>query len=271
MNAIKNTPVVELKGYPFKLYLKNEMVQPTGTHKDRESEIIIEDIKKKNLHSCGCASTGNAAISLSAFAKASKIKCKIYMPSSTTEEKLGLIRKNDAELIKIDADYGKVVDISNKEMKNIYNANPGFCKIRPDGDKQIGMEIAELEPTIVICPTNNGTHLAGVWSGLKEKNKKPRMIAAIAKKSGLATSIAGFYQKDKIILEKALNESNGKIIDLCDDEIEAAIKELHDNGVFCEPASAATLAAMKKMNLRENDIVVLTITGADKKHRKLQH
>jgi len=273
MKSIKNTPVIELKGYNFRLYLKNEMVQPTGTHKDRETEVIINDIRAKGFHACGCASTGNAAISLSAFAKANNIKCTVFVPKSTSDEILKMIQANSAEIIKIDADYGRVVDISNEKMKGIYNANPGVCKIRPQGDECIGEEIADLNPTIVICPVNNGTHLAGVWHGLKKKKRHPRMIAAIAPGSKLAKSISGFHQKDKKILDAAIHESRGRIIELNDEEIKTAARELYKKGIYCEPSSATTLAALKKLILdkdcNKNDVAVCVITGDCKRFPKL--
>ena len=65
--------------YKKNIWLKLEILNPTGSHKDRESLKLIKEAKKKNFKSIGCASTGNLAISLSFFAKIYKIKSIIWL------------------------------------------------------------------------------------------------------------------------------------------------------------------------------------------------
>jgi len=268
---MKNTPLVKLKNYE-NIYIKLETVQPTGSHKDRESEKVLDDAISKGYREIGCTSTGNAAISLSAYALSAGLKCHIYIPNKISIEKLNLIKAFSPVLHKLDSNYSEAVKISNKIMKKngIYNANAGSCEPRIEGNKSIGHELAELNPSVVLCPTNNGTHIIGVWQGLMEKGVKCKMIAAICKKTDIATSIAGFAKNEGKKLDECIIKSKGKIVNITDEEIKTAMKILAQNNIYCEPASAASLAAAKKLKL-ENDKekIICTITGSGIKYPKL--
>lgn len=93
------------------------------------------------------------------------------------------------------------------------------------------------------------------------KKAKPKMVAAVAKRSRVMDSIAGYHRFDGRELDRTVSDSGGEVVDVDDGEVSRATRELTMEGVFCEPAAAASLAAFKKLGVR-GSTVVLVITGS---------
>lgn len=274
--TLKQTPLIKLeklsKLHHVEIYGKIEAVNPTGSHKDRESREIVAEALKKGYTGVGCASTGNAAISVSAYAYMSGLECDIYVSKSISREKTTLIKMFKPKMHVVDGDYTKAIEVSNREIgeKGLYNANPGRCEAKLRGNAEIGREIAgKLSPTHVICPTNNGTHITGVWMGLKEAGEKPFMVAATAEHSLIADSIYGFHKVEGKAFLEAMKASEGKVVDVSDSEIVEALRLLYREGVVAEPAAAASVAAIQHLSFDSDDVLCCTITGSGMKFPKL--
>ncbi|MEM4649688.1 MAG: PLP-dependent lyase/thiolase, partial [Candidatus Bathyarchaeia archaeon] len=91
-----NTPLIKLekesKEFGCKIYAKLELVNPTGSHKDRESVMVILNMKKKGYNKLACASSGNAAVSFSAYAYMVGFEAHIFIGSDIPNEKINLIK-----------------------------------------------------------------------------------------------------------------------------------------------------------------------------------
>lgn len=266
--SVGRTPLVRLanvsKACGFEVFGKLETTNPTGSHKDRESVEILRDAHAKGFQVVGCASTGNAAISLSAFCRMARVECHIYVSENVSPEKLALIEAFGPHMHQVPGGYDQAVERSQIELseKNAYIANPGVCRAKIVGNSYIGREIAEaLQAQYVICPTNNGTHLAGVWKGLKDSGMKPIMVAAVSEKTSLADSIGGFHKLDAAELNQAIKESNGLIVNLRDHEIKDALLLLLSDGVIGEPSAAAGVAAARHLKAEPQTRICCTITG----------
>lgn len=263
-----NTPLVKLeresKKFNCKIYAKLELVNPTGSHKDRESVVVILDMKRKGFNSLACASSGNAAISFSAYAYMAGFKAHLFIGSDTPDEKIRLIEAFHPVIHKVEGDYLNAVKALKNFVKNkhIYNANAGACPERLIGNTYIGIEIAAIKPTVVICPTNNGTHFVGVGKGILSRGIKARMIAAIAPKTNIAHSIKGFYKLEEPKISELIDKTKGEIIEVSDSEIKEACISLAKQGIIAEPASAASIAALNHLTLTKNDKVCATITSS---------
>ena len=141
---MKNSPIIYSKYiskyYKKNIWLKLEILNPTGSHKDRESFWMIKDAKKKGFKSIGCASTGNLAISLAFFSKINKINCKIWLLKKKTNiATIALLKNLGAKIILSKSkNLKKLYDESNVIMKKrkIFNANPGnfSSKIKANTD-----------------------------------------------------------------------------------------------------------------------------------------
>jgi len=268
-----NTPLIKLKQeslqYNCPVYAKLELFNFTGTHKDRESAAVILDMKRKGYNKLACCSSGNAAISISAYAYIVGFQAHIFIGSDTPEEKIKLIELFKPKIHIIKGAFIDSFKASTKFIakKRVYNANAGSCQAKLIGNSYIGREIAkELKPTIVICPTNNGTLLVGVGMGLKKENVKAKLVAAIAPETKIAHSIKGFSRLEEPKLTQMIKESNGAIVKVSDEEIKQAMISLIKQGIIVEPAAAASIAALNHLNLKKKDKVCCVITGTGLKY-----
>lgn len=262
------TPLIHLDKISRRLnnsvFAKLESYNPTGSHKDRESQEMIKDILARKSSRAVIASTGNAAISLSALAPCEGIEVDVFLSKKIEKERLRLISAFSPRIHLVPGGYDKAYRESEgfAEKEGIYNANPGRNRFKIIGDSGIGREIVEQLgtrfPDYILVPSNNGTLIAGVWLG--SKHAKPRMIAAVAPNSRLMSSIAGYHRLDGQELERTVSESGGQVVPVTDSQAASALEDLRFEGVFCEPASAASLAALKKVGIR-GKTVVLVITG----------
>lgn len=270
------TPLTRLERlsdfFHLKVYGKIEAMNPTGSHKDRESIMVVSDAVRQGFSEVGCASTGNAAISVSAYSYVAGLRCDIYVSKNINSEKMALIEMFKPRVHVVNGEYSEAMKISNRDFEEmgIYNANPGRCVAKLRGNAEIGREIAQqISPDYVICPTNNGTHFAGVWMGLKEAGKNPCMVAATARNTEIADSIHGFHQIEGKAFHDALEESNGIVVDVSDNEIVQALRMLYKEGIVAEPAAAASVAAIQHLSCDKNDVLCCTITGSGLKFPKL--
>jgi threonine synthase len=271
------TPLIKLERASAELgldvYGKLECVCPTGSHKDRESLAMLEDASARGIDEIAIASTGNAAISLSALSPIYNIQCHVFISRGTSKERRMLIELFGAKLHLVDGGYREAVEECERFVAshNAYDANPGRSVKKLEGDSAIGIEISnqlDVDPEFVIVPTNNGTLLAGIWRGFERVGLKPKMVAATSPTTSLAESIAGYNRFDGEALDAALSESGGKVVELRDNEILLAMKKLFEEGVFCEPAAATSLAALYKLRSRAplHGPIVLLITGTALKY-----
>jgi threonine synthase len=251
------------------LYAKLELQNPTHSHKDRESRKIIEEMMARNKSEAVIASTGNAAISLSALGRTAGLKIHVFCSATISQERKELLELLKAELHLVKGGYHEAVEESEKfaTSEGIYLANPGNPAKRL-GDAEIGEEIVEAlgDDLSVVVPTNNGTLLSGIWEGVK-RSRNSNIVASVAKETKIAESIAGFHQLEGEHLKKVIQESHCEIIDVDDGGIQRALKSLATEGIFCEPASAATLASLEVLQAK-GKTVVLVITGSAFKFAK---
>jgi len=262
------TPLIHLDKISLNLdnyvFGKLESCNPTGSHKDRESRAVIKDVLARNSSRLVIASTGNAAISLSALAPCEKVSVDVFLSKSIEKERLRLISVFSPRIHLVPGGYDEAYRESESfaEKEEVYDANPGRNRFKSIGDSEIGREIVKQlgtkSPDYIVVPSNNGTLIAGVWMGSKQV--RPKMIAAVAPTSRLMSSIAGYHRLDRQEMERTISESEGQVVPVTDREAASALRDLRFDGVFCEPAAAASLAALKKLGIK-GKTVVLVITG----------
>lgn len=272
------TPLIKLgtisQEIGIDVYGKLEYTNPTGSHKDRESLNVLHDALLKGFREVAVASTGNAAVSLAANSIAYDLRCHVFVSDAISEEKAKLISSFGGELHEIRGGLKEAYLECVKfiDLQGVYDANPGRNVKKIEGDSAIGEEIVtqlDGKPRYVFVPTNNGTLLSGVWMGFKRTPVRPRMVAATAPTTAIADSIAGFNRLDGEALNVALSESDGIVVSTDDDEIIQSTLALMKEGIFCEPASATSLAALRRLRLEVPDIqgpIVLLITGTSLKY-----
>ena len=288
-----------------KLWLKNETQNPTHSFKDRESVLAVTKALQLGAKHVSCVSSGNAAVSLAAYAARSGLKCSVFMPATASKGKIYPCAAYGAKTLLINGIYEEIFELYIKALKglDIVESSSGHNRFRPEGDKTIAFEICEQfgwgSPKWIVDNVGNGTHLYGMWKGFKELRKldlieeTPRMVAvgpiagapvvkgfkegvalpeAVSGKS-IAEGLVGRWGYDAPPAIKALKESNGHAEYVSDIEIVEAMRLLARlEGIFAEPSGAACVAGLLKMArtgiVDKQEEIVCIITGSGLKDTK---
>ncbi|MCM8819490.1 MAG: threonine synthase [Candidatus Omnitrophica bacterium] len=293
-----NTPLIysfkisQLLGKNFKVYLKYEGLNPTGSFKDRGMTIAISKAKEENKKAVICASTGNTSASAAAYAARGNLGCIVIIPSgSIALGKLAQALIHGAEVIAIKGNFDTALEIVRKisseyPVQLVNSINP----YRIEGQKTAAFEICDTlgkSPHFHCLPVGNAGNITAYWKGFKEYysykkiNYLPKMLGFQAK--GAAPIVKGHPIKNPKTIAtaikignpaswkkaiEAINESSGLIDMISDKEIIYAYKFLAEDGIFVEPASAASVAGLLKLkkegyfkNLKDEIIITCTLTG----------
>ena len=263
------------------LYIKNEGLNPTGSFKDRGMTIGVSKALELGVKAVACASTGNTSASLAAYAAKAGIRCYVLIPSKKIAiGKLAQAILHGAKVISIKGNFDKALKIVREicSKHNIYLLN-SINPWRLEGQKTIGYEIAEQlnydVPDVIIVPVGNSGNIYAIWKGFKEFyeygiiDKLPRMIGIQAKGASPIVNAVKNNRNEIIPIEnpetiatairignpvnapralKAIKESKGYAEAVSDEEIIEAQKLLaRKEGIGVEPASAASIAGLKKL------------------------
>ena len=260
------------------LYFKLEGTNPTGSFKDRGMVMCIAKAIEKKASAIICASTGNTSASAAAFGSYFNLKTVIMVPKKgITSGKLAQTSLYGAKILAINDNFDKAlllaINLSKSTPITLVNSVNPF---RIEGQKTASFEIVDSlkkNPDMVCIPVGNAGNITAYWKGFKDYfkaskiSKLPQMHGFQAKNA--QTIASAIRIKNPASLKGALNasqESNGSITKVTDDEILHAYRLLaSQEGIFCEPASAASLAGLlnisKKIKLN-NKIIVCIITGS---------
>ena len=288
------TPLIEVKsiaeriGKGVKVYAKYDGLNPTGSFKDRGMTMAISKAKESGCEAVICASTGNTSASAAAYAKRGGMRAFVIIPDGyVAQGKLAQALVYGAEVLAIKGNFDKALDIV-RELSNKYpitlvnSVNP----YRLQGQKTAAFEIIENlgnAPDWLCIPMGNAGNISAYWMGFEEyfhanKSKQlPRMMGFQASGSAplvegktvsnpetIATAIriGNPVNKEKALLAK--ESSKGKFTSVTDLEIINAYKILgKEEGIFCEPASAASVAGLLKLkdDVPKNSTIVCVLTG----------
>jgi len=288
------TPLIEIKsisdriGKGVKVYAKYDGLNPTGSFKDRGMTMAISKAKESGCEAVICASTGNTSASAAAYAKRGGMRAFVVIPDGyVAQGKLAQALVYGAEILAIRGNFDKALDIV-RELSEKYpitlvnSVNP----FRLEGQKTAAFEIIENlgnAPDWLCIPMGNAGNISAYWMGFQEyfnanKSKQlPRMMGFQASGSAplvkgesirnpetIATAIriGNPVNKEKALLVK--ESSNGKFSSVTDLEIINAYKILgKEEGIFCEPASAASVAGLLKIKdeVPKNSTIVCVLTG----------
>ena len=291
-----NTPLIRLNNIPREIgkdvdiYVKYEGLNPTGSFKDRGMTMAVTKAVEEGSKAIICASTGNTSASAAAYAARAGITAFVLIPDGKIAlGKLAQAMMHGAVVIQIKGNFDDgmqlVKEVGKEAPVTIVNSINPF---RLQGQKTAAFEIIEeLEcaPDYHCLPVGNAGNISAHWMGYKEYqdhgivNSRPRMVGYQA--AGAAPFLRGGPVKEPETVATAIRignpqswdkawdtqkESNGWFDECSDEEILAAQKLLaRKEGVFCEPASAASLAgALRDIaggKIPEGSKIVCTLTG----------
>ncbi|MFC1514459.1 threonine synthase [Candidatus Omnitrophota bacterium] len=276
-----NTPLVpaphiaSLLGKGFEVYLKYEGLNPTGSFKDRGMTMAVSKAKEEGAKALICASTGNTSASASAYAVRANIKSIVLIPQGAIAlGKLAQALIHGAQVIPIkgnfDDTFRLVKEISEHYPVRLVNSINPF---RIEGQKTAAFEICDAlgaAPDFQIMPVGNAGNITAYWKGYKEYRRrgkiKPLPVMCGFQAKGAAPIVLGRPVKSPKTIATAIrignpaswkqavaarDESGGLIEAVSDKEIVKAYKLLSQSeGVFVEPASAASVAGLLQLKSR---------------------
>ena len=291
-----NTPLIRLNNIPREtgkdvdIYVKYEGLNLTGSFKDRGMTMAVTKAVEAGSRAVICASTGNTSASAAAYAARAGITAFVLIPEGKIAlGKLAQAMMHGAVVLQIRGNFDEgmqlVKDVGENTPVTIVNSINPF---RLQGQKTAAFEIVEeLEraPDYHCLPVGNAGNISAHWMGYSEYyehgivNQRPRMVGYQASGSApfmrgemvdnpetVATAIRIGHPQSWDKAWKVREESDGWFDECSDEEILAAQKLLTEKeGIFCEPASAASLAGalrdIKTGKIPEGSSIVCTLTG----------
>jgi threonine synthase len=288
------------------LLLKNETVNPTGSFKDRQISVGISKILETGTNELAVVSSGNVAASSASYAAMAGMKCRIFAPSNAPEEKLVQARMYGASFCRVNTlSSSKIFELvraaCSKRGWQLLSTAGLYNPYQVEGSKTIAYELYEQSvplPDWIIAPVGGGGLIGGLWRGFRDLmslGKCGRPPAIVGVQSELCSPLVNALEKeltpaevvanpvsvgdtvagaiaDDILFDAytalpAIRETGGLAVAVTDEEMLEAEKMLaHTAGLFAEPASAATVAALKKLRashaIGRDDSVCCIITGS---------
>ena len=252
------------------LLLKLESMNPTSSFKDRGMTVAVSKALEEGVEAVICASTGNTAASAATYAARAGVAAVILQPAGAVAlGKLAQARAVGAAVLEVRGGFDQALDVAIELGERgthalVNSLNPH----RLQGQKTVVFELAdelgEL-PDVVCLPYGGGGNTRALGLGFEELGAGlSRVIAAQAaeRSSTVASAIRIAEPAHREHAEKVVELAEGSVVTVSDDEILAAWRDLaHLEGVFCEPSSAAGLAALGKLTDVAGSRVVCIITG----------
>jgi threonine synthase len=279
------------------MLFKHEGENPTGSFKDRGMTVAMTQAKRLGARAVACASTGNTSASLAAYAAQAGIRAVVFIPAGKVATgKLAQTLAYGATALHVRGDFDAAMKLVREacDRLGIYLVN-SINPFRIEGQKTIVWELLQdLEwnaPDWIVVPAGNLGNTSAFGKALREAfdagwiTTMPRLasIQASGANPFYRSYREAFAKRHKITAETiasairigdpvshakavtAIQLTNGVVEEVTDDELMAAKREIDEMGIGCEPASATTLAGVKKLRaadiMREGERIVCVLTG----------
>ena len=288
-----NTRLYEREGILF----KHEGENPTGSFKDRGMTVAMTQAVRVGSRAVACASTGNTSASLAAYAAQARLRAIVFIPAGKVSSgKLAQTLAYGATCLQVRGDFDAAMELvrATSDRLGIYLVN-SINPFRIEGQKTIIWELLQdLEwraPDWIIVPAGNLGNTSAFGKALREA-KAAGWIERVPRLAAIQASGAnpfyqgfrsGFAKRQSVKAEtvasairigapvswdravEAIRTTNGVVEQVTDAELMAAKREIDEMGIGCEPASATTLAGLKKLRaagiIGPRETVVCVLTG----------
>jgi len=261
------------------VWLKIEGANPTGSFKDRGMTCAVSAAVREGAEAVICASTGNTAASAAAYAAKAGLTGAVIVPEGKIATgKLAQALMHGARVVALRGNFDQALrlvrEVVEKHPIALVNSVNAF---RLEGQKTAAFELLDdLQSLDLLCiPVGNAGNVTAYWKGFREADASPRLFGFQAE--GAAPLVEGrVVEKPETVASAirignparweeamaAMTESRGEIRAVSDDEILAAYRLLAAReGVFCEPASAASVAGLLKYGADGAERVACVLTG----------
>jgi threonine synthase len=280
------------------LKLKHQGNNPTGSFKDTGMTVAVTQALKLGMRVVACASTGNTAASLAAYAARARMACAILVPEGQiSDAKLAQALDYGAKVLEIEGNFDVCMRVIKDlaEQSSLYLVN-SINPFRIEGQKTVAFELAEqLEwnvPDHLVVPGGNLGNSSAFGKGFRElfghgfTLKQPRI--SVIQAEGAAPFARFAENSDTVFVNenhpqtlataikigapvswkkawRAVHETGGRVITVTEQEIADAKAMIGRDGIGCEPASATTVAGIRKLVadgvIKRDETVVAVLTG----------
>jgi threonine synthase len=271
------------------VWLKYEGANPTASFKDRGMTLAISKALEEGSKAVVCASTGNTSASAAAYAAKAGITCAVLVPKGKVAlGKMAGTLVHGARVLEVQGNFDESLELAQDLAANypvtlVNSVNP----YRLQGQKTLAFEVVDAlgrAPDLHFVPVGNAGNISSHWMGYSEYladgiiHEPPRLFGFQA--AGAAPIVTGAPVKDPQTIATAIRignpaswdmavaaakESEGDILAVTDREILAAYRKVAREGLFAEPASAASVAGLLQRSeagdLPKGATVVCVLTG----------
>jgi threonine synthase len=262
------------------VWLKLEGANPTGSFKDRGMTAAVSAAVREGARALVCASTGNTAASAAAYAARAGLRCAVIVPEGKIATgKLAQALMHGARVIALRGNFDEALrlvrELAERHPISLVNSVNEF---RIEGQKTAAFELVETlagDLDGLCIPVGNAGNITAYWRGFRELDVRPRMFGFQA--AGAAPLVQGAPVEHPETVASAIRignparweqamdamtSSGGRVAAVTDTQILAAYKLLAaGEGIFCEPASAASVAGLLAHGVRDCRRVVCVLTG----------
>jgi threonine synthase len=254
----------------IELYLKFEGANPTGSFKDRGMTLAVSKALQEGARAVICASTGNTAASAAAYAARAGLPAVVLQPEGAVASgKLAQSQALGAKVLAVRGSFDDALRASQElAARGDYALVNSVNEYRLEGQKTVAFEIVEelgRVPDIVALPYGGGGNTTAVFRGFRDAGEGlPRLLPSQAEHR--ATTLASAIRISEPVhadeVAEALEACGGGIVTVPDASVIVAWQELAAlEGLFCEPSSAAGLAALEQEPVEPGSVVVCIVTG----------
>jgi len=257
------------KRFALEVWLKWEGANPTGSFKDRGMAVAVSRAVERGVRTVVCASTGNTAASAAAYAARAGIEAVIVVVSGgAAGSKLAQVRAVGARIVEVDGTFtdafAHAEELAAGDGAVLANSTNDD---RIEGQKSAALEIVEQLggiPDAFALPYGGGGNTKAYARGFAEVGTLPRFhpVQVADRATTIASAIRIVEPIHHAEVEQAIADSGGSVVTVDDADIVRAQRALgHEEGVFCEPASAAGVAGLERGSASPGERVVCVVTG----------
>ena len=286
------TPLVEDTFFGRKVMVKQDHLFPSGSYKDRGATVLVSKIKELGIKKVVEDSSGNAGAAIAAYCAKASIECHIYVPEKTSQSKLQQIEQYGARLHTYPGTREDTAKATWRQAHRMYYASHYWNPYFFHGTKTFIFELVEQLgwkiPDSLFIPVGNGTLLYGTFIGLQELKREgiiekyPKIIGV---QSENCAPLARAWKNNTFPLDNSMNketiaegiaienpvrakeilhsvkETHGDIITVKEKEILEALSYTRQKGYYIEPTSAVAIAGFIKYPMKQDERVILPLTG----------
>jgi threonine synthase len=291
------TPLITREWQGCNTHFKLEFTMPTGSFKDRGMTVMVSYLKSHGIEHVLEDSSGNAGASLSAYAAAAGMRCRILVPETASYPKIAQIAACGADVLTIRGSRQDVADAALRMSSEIFYASHNWVPFFVEGTKTLAYELWEQlgfkAPDNVVTPLGYGSSVLGCVRGFDELLRNgeiariPRIFGIQAEncapyysayaaggdalvpieiKSTVAEGIASSKPTRVREVLTGVRQSGGAIVAVSESEIIVALRDLARKGIYVEPTSAAGVAGLTRLvasgAIKARDTTVMVLTGS---------